>query len=794
MMSFSFSFFTEQLDASWSLVVAHQNAIGFGVCLFLWSWMFGASIFNRRPFINWFITDLILWEAMRWAEIPDLISTAWLVGALMLRAANFRKWSRSSRFQTVLLRFILARDFSRSEGSAQVQNANANFGKSFEDSFRELKIEFGLKCIYAVAIVFMLGCCGWCHRDVVFTDDHSDPIMWFYWGGALVFLVSCGVLYLKSWKLLGALAKAGASNAPDTNSGKLAKAMATSADLFIPRSLYPFLVVVACCYSPTAAYGIAGYFLFLSAFRPPEVKSEIHKVQERELWSRDAEAQVQLGHLNKSRVFLNLKTKADAFGPLILAWIFQIPAFLLWPQLKLSFLESFELFDFMNADSKSSVVCAAWTSGGEFKVNRELMEKTAGVSFAWLYHLAYLDERQTTGLIESTKIIESSDAVIFVFGEHWCTADSLEAIKAGLSRPFRQIDVIQIRDNVNLLLLKNMPSEIARYTFKVMDEPTFDAAQMQLADFIDGPLLEFNERTKTWLEDHGVKDWGSLYSSGITELNLLHRRVHEIPIPATRFMELLNIWELVARWTLVEQGCPELDAHPEEFSLPFGKVVSMTRTHPLMQSQANLPDALMKSARAIWKEAFGWTQKMSGKPKVLDQFSWMVFIRNKTRGHGSPSRVSFELYATLEGLTVELLKLANEHLDLECLVIDKNAPFGVGSLRRGMTVGLLDENGVFDPQQAKDNIDDKGEKESVLLRDLRDGNKTIEGEGFSHVTWEENTVYLRQYASGKPWRTSPLLRAENGHIYLLNDVRKGHKEWVCFSTGDMIRPNRIFDA
>ena len=38
-MSYSFSFVTEQLDAWWSFVVVYQNAIGFGVCLFLWSWM-----------------------------------------------------------------------------------------------------------------------------------------------------------------------------------------------------------------------------------------------------------------------------------------------------------------------------------------------------------------------------------------------------------------------------------------------------------------------------------------------------------------------------------------------------------------------------------------------------------------------------------------------------------------------------------------------------------------------------------------------------------------------------------
>ena len=213
-----------------------------------------------------------------------------------------------------------------------------------------------------------------------------------------------------------------------------------------------------------------------------------------------------------------------------------------------------------------------------------------------------------------------------------------------------------------------------------------------------------------------------------------------------------------------------------------------------MQSKASLPDALMKSTRTIWKDTFGWTQKMSGQPKVSDQFSWMVFIRNKTRGHGSPSRVSFELYATLEGLTIELLKLAKKHLDLECLVIDGNAPLGVGSYRRGMNVDLLSQVGVFDPENAKDHLDDHEDKTSHVLDELRRGVCVMQNEEFNQIDWEENAVYLRQFGSNEPWKKSPLLRAENGHIYMLNDVRKGHKEWVCFSTGNMIRPDRIFDA
>ena len=34
----------------------------------------------------------------------------------------------------------------------------------------------------------------------------------------------------------------------------------------------------------------------------------------------------------------------------------------------------------------------------------------------------------------------------------------------------------------------------------------------------------------------------------------------------------------------------------------------------------------------------------------------------------------------------------------------------------------------------------------------------------------------------------------NGHVFLLNEIRKGHREWVCFSTGELIRPASVFDA
>ena len=39
-----------------------------------------------------------------------------------------------------------------------------------------------------------------------------------------------------------------------------------------------------------------------------------------------------------------------------------------------------------------------------------------------------------------------------------------------------------------------------------------------------------------------------------------------------------------------------------------------------------------------------------------------------------------------------------------------------------------------------------------------------ESEEFPEIDGEEGTVYFRRYGSNASWRTSPLLRADKGHI------------------------------
>ena len=98
-------------------------------------------------------------------------------------------------------------------------------------------------------------------------------------------------------------------------------------------------------------------------------------------------------------------------------------------------------------------------------------------------------------------------------------------------------------------------------------------------------------------------------------------------------------------------------------------------------------------------------------------------------------------------------------MNLELLVLDENAPLGVGTLRRGMRLEFLEEG-------------------HDALKNLRSS---------------EGGVYFRHAGSLAPWNSSNLLKAVNGHVFILNDMKKGYREWVCFSTGELIRPEVIFD-
>jgi hypothetical protein len=247
-------------------------------------------------------------------------------------------------------------------------------------------------------------------------------------------------------------------------------------------------------------------------------------------------------------------------------------------------------------------------------------------------------------------------------------------------------------------------------------------------------------------------DIHALYKSGLTPLCVLHRRTHEFSMVSGRFMELLNLIEVSARWLLIFERKTELDLSAEmQFS--FGGVISEIRPAAFMDTTMFEDEKELMGYKAVLKSSFGFDQKVSLKFKVIDFLNWVVFIRNKTRGHGSPSRVSWELYELLEVNTIRLMQAIAAYYEPRIIMCTDK----------------------FYVEQSGMNFDFNYYHETPMP----DG------------TIQRMDVPLIRHKQKDFWHTSNELMIRNDNIYMVSAVKKSHCEWICYNTGELIRPDVI---
>lgn len=591
------------------------------------------------------------------------------------------------------------------------------------------------------------------------SNGNSDAVIYLVAAACTFAITSAVIAFIENWKNYTSL-RSGIRELSKLTPSEQASLLHYCELIYSRRNkLFPLhMTILFCagCGYESAVWVSMSTVLFFSAFEKP-LYTEYFRVHVSSLWSRN------LKFLSASSVERVLGTKLEIFNAIFFAWLLGQPALLffshameLWEHFK-SFLLRFSRGSQIKPERPQMVCCALDLYGFSWNWLDEkvLFNKVEQMEWAWLYHDYYLDPKGNKTAME---LLHASDGAIIAGRVDKTSGDWFRSVVDFVQVPFRHLGVLAVREANSEMCGAEHSLE---YYCSVIDEPIFQQEETPLGELVELEPLNLNRRVKGWLRELGLdfEDFKGIYEGGIMELNILHRRVHEFSQPATRFLEILNIWELVARWALVLKQDEGIENEQERLSIPFGVVFDLVRKEPLMKEKLRFPPELMDIIRKFWKDVFNWSASMSSHPTVAEVFTWFIYIRNKTRGHGSTSRIHFQLYAAVEVMTLLLFQGVKRHMDLELLVMDEGAPLGVGTIRRGMRLEFLEE-----------------------------GDANI-----GSLPQSSGGVYFRHAGSEGPWQSSNLLKVVNGHVFILNDMKKGHREWVCFSTGELIRPEVIFD-
>lgn len=397
-----------------------------------------------------------------------------------------------------------------------------------------------------------------------------------------------------------------------------------------------------------------------------------------------------------------------------------------------------------------------------------------GYKTAFLFRRYYENGTQAVTISE---IVGQSKFCLVICPEYsvWSWNHDYQSLKGivldAIVTPYRVLAVVECNTAEEAILDARDARLIDRYACegdaeRRIDQGKQECAQLQflyayldeqpqlgvkLIDEVSIDTLILNDELRDFVQNHGI-DISTCYNRGLTPLLILHRRTHEFSMVAGRFMELLNLIEVAARWIMILER-PRVVNLNEEVQFSFGGVVSEIRTTPFAEEVLFENADELAEYKKVLQTIFGYSQKENVRFRVIDFMNWVVFIRNKTRGHGSPSRVSLELYKLLELNTLRLLRAIADYYDPEVLMC--TADFYV--VQRGMNFDFK----YYDEQPLPDGISREVQK-----------------------------PFMR-HAKSNGWYTSDELMTNKDNIYLLSAVKKGKCEWVCYNTGELIRPDVI---
>ena len=296
-----------------------------------------------------------------------------------------------------------------------------------------------------------------------------------------------------------------------------------------------------------------------------------------------------------------------------------------------------------------------------------------------------------------------------------------------------------------------------------------------------------------------------LVNKGPFEINTLLRQMREGASIPSRFVDALTIAEVGARYifSLVneinffsEDKEGKVNFRNEKYGqLSFGPCIGFLWNNLVNAKNKNLNE-FEKSVKAILKTEYSdavnfsrlrkylledlhYDKAVSDSSTLFDLFNYLGYIRNKTRGHGTPSKVEFEFYVTLDLISIFIT---------HCLSKIEFETYTRQTIQEKEWLLYYNAGGnvVLHPLNESENLDYWEQSFDWQYLDKMEAAK-------KQLTAENQSVYFKVSLNNNPcWvPADTYFKCKEGIIYMYDGINKGEAEWISFTTGAVIRPYRI---
>lgn len=343
--------------------------------------------------------------------------------------------------------------------------------------------------------------------------------------------------------------------------------------------------------------------------------------------------------------------------------------------------------------------------------------------------------------------------------------------------------------------IKNITSaiEMSQFRATLVKSSSFEALRINIDVF------------ENYYTENDNRHIQSLTGKGVYELNTLFRQLHESPSIPSRFIDLLNIAECMMRYLVGICHACKVDEMAQKVSNEFfdTKAISYgSCVDFLARFSKNNPQNLILERKIICflnhtytdeenlKSLVGFlklinpNKKYSSKPSCIELNWWLVEVRNKTRGHGTPSKVPFDFYIALEKLVLFLLHEFNSMGLLFCYRNNLEDIKWTFDLSHGGYPAIVPCEENLSPEIHFNPLMKKETVQHLIENHYEINQKIPEHDGSVYLKVKEDDI--------SEWYTcKEHFMIKDGILFLLNQRNEKTENWISFSTGKILRPEIV---